>query len=152
MTSIPNSIERKVHMRAPQSKVWRAITTAAEFSKWFGVEMEGEFEPGAHLQMITTIEGYAGMKFWVTVERMEPETLFSWRWHPGAVDPNVDYSEEPTTLVEFHLQSGDGGTWVTVVETGFDQIPLSRRAAVYKDNVGGWEYQMKSLSRYVGKI
>jgi len=153
VTTDLSRIEKRIHLRAPQAKVWRAITSGKEFSKWFGVEMEGEgeFAPGAQIWMVTTMEGYAGMRFWVTVEKMEPERLFSWRWHPGAVDPNVDYSKEPTTLVEFHLEAGDGGTWVTVMETGFDQIPLERRAAVYKDNQGGWEYQMKSLTSYVGE-
>jgi len=144
-----SSIEKKIFLGAPRSRVWRALTSIDEFSRWFGVESTGIFQPGARVQMTSTIEGHAGMSFHVTVDRMEPEHTFSWRWHPGAVNPDVDYSVEPTTLVEFHLAEVEGGTLVTVHESGFDQISLERRAAVYKDNEGGWEYQMKSLERYV---
>jgi uncharacterized protein YndB with AHSA1/START domain len=117
-----DKIEKKTMIRAPRERVWRALTSAQEFSKWFGVEMTGEFAPGARLQMKTTHVDYAGIEFNVTVERMQPQTLFSWRWHPGMPDPDVDYSKEPTTLVVFELQDIEGGTLVTVLESCFSQI------------------------------
>lgn len=150
VTSDLSRIEKKILLRAPRSRVWRAITSPNEFSKWFGVEFSGQFASGADLRMTSTAAGYAGVEFTVHVEQVAPEHTFSWRWHPGMVDPNIDYSKEPSTLVVFRLEDAPGGTMVTVIETGFDEISLTRRAAVYKDNEGGWEYQLKSLERYVG--
>jgi uncharacterized protein YndB with AHSA1/START domain len=129
--------------------VWRALTDLAEFSKWFGVSAEGRFVPGARLKMTVSMEAYAGMVFYLTVEKLEPMEWFSWRWHPGAVHPGVDYSKEPTTLVEFRLRDESGGTRVTVVESGFDAISLARRAKVFEENTAGWEYQMALLEKYV---
>src|SRR5690349_12309180 len=101
-------IERSTLIHAPREKVWRALTDLAEFSKWFGVSAEGQFVPRARIKMTITIEGYAGMVFYLTVEKMEPMDLFSWRWHPGAVEKGLDYSKEPMTLVEIRLRD-DGG-------------------------------------------
>jgi uncharacterized protein YndB with AHSA1/START domain len=144
-------IEKRILLRAPRDRVWRAIANVDEFSKWFGVKSVGVFEPGARVQMTSTQPGYEGIEFYVVIERMEPGRLLSWRWHPGAKDPAFDYSQEPTTLVEFRLEDAEDGTRVTVVETGFDQLTLSRRAAVYRDNDRGWDFQAKSLDRYVGQ-
>ena len=144
-----SKIERSVFIQAPRARVWRALTDLAEFSKWFGVSAEGRFVPGARLMMTVTIEGYAGMVFYLTVEKMEPMELFSWRWHPGSVEPGIDYSKEPTTLVEFRFRDEAGGTRVTVVESGFEAISLARRAKVFEENTGGWEYQMAALEKYV---
>jgi uncharacterized protein YndB with AHSA1/START domain len=146
-----SKIERSVLIQAPRAKVWRALTDLTEFSQWFGVKAEGRFAPGARLEMTVTIKGYEGMVFGLTVEKMEPMELFSWRWHPGAVHPDVDYSKEPMTLVEFRLRDEDGGTRVTVLESGFDAISLARRAKVFEENTGGWDYQMASLESYVRK-
>jgi len=142
-------IEKSILIRAPRSRVWRAITDTREFSQWFGVEMAGAFKPGARLQMTTTHEEYKGIVFHVTVEQMEPEHTFSWRWHPGAVEPDLDYEKEPMTLVEFKLEEAHGGTMVRIVESGFDQLSLERRTKAYKDNSEGWDAQMKSLEQYV---
>jgi uncharacterized protein YndB with AHSA1/START domain len=144
-------IFKEIVVRAPRARVWRAMTTPEEFAKWFGVEMEGAFAPGNRVKMTSVLEGYEGEVVWVTIERMEPETLFSWRWHPGMVLPDVDYSKEPMTLVTFRLEDVEGVTRVTVEETGFDAISLARRARVYKENEDGWEYQMRSLARHVGE-
>jgi uncharacterized protein YndB with AHSA1/START domain len=144
-------IEKQILIRAPRGRVWRAITSEKEFSEWFGVQITGEFAPGARCRMTTTHKDHAGIVFYVTIEKMEPERLFSWRWHPGMPDPGVDYSKEPTTLVVFELNEVEGGTLVTVLESGFDQISLTRRAGVFQDNTKGWELQLASLERYAGQ-
>jgi uncharacterized protein YndB with AHSA1/START domain len=142
-------IEREIVLRAPRARVWRALTDAREFGKWFGVDMKDAFVVGARAlgQMVTP--GYEHVTFEVQVERMEPERLFSWRWHPFAVDPKMDYSSEPTTLVVFELQDVPEGTRVTVTESGFDQIPVARRAEAFRMNSKGWDGQLKNVARYV---
>jgi uncharacterized protein YndB with AHSA1/START domain len=149
MTSQLTSIEKQTFLRAPRSRVWRALTDAQEFGKWFGVKIAGSFGPGARVEMTGTIAECSGMVFSITIERIEPETKFSWRWHPGMPRPEVDYSQEPTTLVEFELIEREGGTVLKVVESGFDQITLARRAAVFGENEQGWEYQLASIAKYV---
>ena len=144
-----SQIEKKIVLRAPRERVWRALTNIDEFSKWFGVETAGTFAPGARLEMKTTNEGYEGILFFVMVERMEPPQTFSWRWHPGMPEPGVDYSQEPMTEVVFELTEVAGGTELTVVESGFDRIALSRRARAFADNDKGWEYQLLSIGRFL---
>ncbi|MBZ5617550.1 MAG: SRPBCC family protein [Acidobacteriia bacterium] len=145
-----SKIEKQILLRAPRERVWRAITNIGEFSKWFGVDTAGVFEPGARLQMTSTHEGHKGIEFFVIIEQMEPMRLFSWRWHPGAPQPGVDYSTEPTTLVQFQLEDAEHGTLLTVIESGFDRLSLGRRAKVFAENEAGWEFELKSLDRYVG--
>jgi uncharacterized protein YndB with AHSA1/START domain len=145
-----SKIERKTVIRAPRERVWRAITEVAEFSKWFRVETAGPFQSGARVKMISTHESCMGLEFWITIEQIEPGRLFSWRWHPGMPEEGIDYSVEPMTLVEFRLEDAPGGTLVTVTETGFDQISLARRARIFEENDKGWEFQMHSLTGYVG--
>lgn len=142
-------IERKIVLRAPRERVWRAITDIAEFSKWFSVEAEGTFQPGARLRMTSTHEGHQGVVFYVNVDRMDAPHTFSWHWHPGAPQPGEDRSGEPPTVVTFRLAEVEGGTEVTVVESGFDQISLIRRAKVFGQNTEGWKIQMASLERYI---
>jgi len=144
-------IEKPIFLRAPRARCWRALTDVQEFCKWFGVKIDGVFEPGARLRMVATQPGYEGMTVDFVIQQMEPERLFSWRWHPGAPDAATDYSKEPTTLVEFHLEDAEGGTLLTVRETGFDEISLARRARVYKQNNDGWAEQLESIHRYVGE-
>jgi uncharacterized protein YndB with AHSA1/START domain len=146
-----NRIERKIVIRAPRARVWRALTTGSEFSKWFHVEMDGEFTPGAQIRMTSTYPQCAGQSFYLYVEQMTPERKFSWKWHPGMSRPGLDYSKEPMTTVEFRLEDVDGGTLLTVEESGFDRIPLSRRAGVFSENTEGWRIQMESLEEYAGK-
>jgi uncharacterized protein YndB with AHSA1/START domain len=142
-------IEKSIVLRASRSRVWRAITTAEEFGAWFRVNLEGVFVEGATVRGRITHPGYEHVTVQLQVERIEPERYFSYRWHPNAIDPAVDLSGEPTTLVEFMLEDSDGGTAVTIVESGFDRIPLARRAEAFRMNDGGWAGQIKNLERYV---
>jgi len=144
-----DKIEKKIVLRAPPSRVWRAIADAKEFGSWFGVELEGSFAPGARVQGRITVPGYEHVTMEITIERIEPERLLSYRWHPYAIDPNVDYSGEPTTLVEFRLEEVSGGTELTVTESGFDRIPAARRAEAFRMNEQGWAEQLKRIERYV---
>ena len=145
-----STIQRHTVIRAPRERVWKALTTLAEFGKWFGVEAEGEFATGPRLRMVSTNDNCRGLVFYVTVAEMRPPALFSWRWHPGSAQPDPNDATAPTTLVVFRLEEVASGTMVTVTETGFDRISLERRAAVYQENSAGWEYQMGALERYVG--
>ena len=144
-------IERQIQLHAPPSRVWRALTDPVEFGSWFGVKVEGTFVPGARVRGTITHAGYEHLKWEITVVRMEPGLVFSWRWHPYAVDPNVDYSNEPTTLVVFDLDENTGGTRLTLVESGFDRIPEARRAEAYRMNGSGWTQQMKAIEAHVAK-
>ena len=149
--SATDRIEKKVLLRAPRSRVWRALTDAREFGQWFGVDLAESFSPGARVagKISAMHKGYEGLPFEMTIERMEPERLFSYRWHPNAHDPQMDYSGEPTTLVVFQLEETQNGTLLTVVESGFDGIPLARRAEAFRNNDQGWAQQMKSIERHV---
>ena len=129
--------------------MWRALTNPVEFGTWFGVKVEGTFAPGARVRGAITHKGYEHVTWDITIERMEPERVFSWRWHPHAVEAGVDYSTEPTTLVVFELEDAAGGTMLTVVESGFDQVPLARRAQAYRMNGEGWTYQLQAIEGYV---
>lgn len=149
MPSTTDRIEKKILLRAPLARVWRALTDAEEFGTWFRVKLQGSFAPSARLVGHITYPGYEHLKMELTVEKMEPERLFSYRWHPYAVDPAVDYSAEPTTLVEFHLTPTEEGTLLTVIESGFDRIPLERRAEAYRMNEGGWAEQLTNIERHV---
>jgi uncharacterized protein YndB with AHSA1/START domain len=148
-TPSTDRIEKKILLRAQRSRVWRALTDAREFGQWFGVEMQGSFAVGERLLGKITTPGYAHLTMEVTVERMDEERLFSYRWHPYAIDPKVDYASEPTTLVELRLEEVPGGTELTVVESGFDAIPAARRAEAYRMNEGGWAAQMENVRRHV---
>jgi uncharacterized protein YndB with AHSA1/START domain len=142
-------IEKKVVIRAPRSRVWRAITTAAEFGAWFRMDLEGEFAEGRTIRGRITHPGYEHLTVEMLVERIEPERHFSYRWHPYAIDTAVDYSSEPTTLVEFNLEEAEGDTAVTIVESGFDRIPLARREEAFRMNDRGWAGQIRNLEQYV---
>jgi uncharacterized protein YndB with AHSA1/START domain len=142
-------IEKTLVLRAPRSRVWRAVANSEEFGTWFGVKLQGRFAPGARVQGQVTIPGYEHVTMDVTIEQVDPERLFSYRWHPAAIDPGVDYSGEPTTLVEFHLEEVAGGTRLTVIESGFDRIPLARRAKAFEENEGGWAAQLENIARHV---
>jgi uncharacterized protein YndB with AHSA1/START domain len=143
-------IEKRVLLRSPVSRVWRALTNAEEFGRWFGVRLEGPFLAGSHVRGQVTVAGYEHVTLDITIERLEPERYFSWRWHPYAVEPSVDYSGEPTTLVAFTLEEAGGGTRLTVIESGFDAVPLARRAKAFEMNEGGWTQQLRNVERHVG--
>jgi len=146
-----STVERSTLIRAPRSRVWQTLTNIKEFSKWFGVEAEGEFAPGARMRMISTHDSYKGQEFFVDVVKMDAPETFSWRWHPGSKQPGEDNSSEPATLVEFRLTEVEGGTLVTIVESGFDRLSLARRTRVFEENDKGWEFQLASLTRYAGQ-
>ena len=150
MNTPTDFIERKILLKAPRSRVWRALSNAEEFGNWFGVKLEGKaFEPGERVQGQVTHPGYEHLVFEVRVERVEPERLLSWRWHPAPVEPGADYSKEPTTLVTFELQEVAGGTLLSVVESGFDEIPPGRRQDAFRINSEGWEGQMQNIEKHV---
>jgi uncharacterized protein YndB with AHSA1/START domain len=144
-------IEKKIVLRAPRSRVWRALADSQAFGDWFGMKLSGPFAPGARLQGQPTHKGYEHVTLEIAIEQMEPERLFSWRWHPHAIDSKTDYSKEPTTLVVFELADTADGTLLTVVESGFDGIPLTRRMEAYRGNEQGWSQQMKAIESYVGQ-
>jgi uncharacterized protein YndB with AHSA1/START domain len=143
-------IERSILLKAPRPRVWRALSNAEEFGSWFGVVLEGKtFTAGQRVQGQVTYPGYEHLVWNVVIERVEPERLLSWRWHPAAVDASVDYSKEPTTLVVFELTDAEGGTLLSVVESGFDSVPPSRRLDAFRMNSGGWDIQMQNIERHV---
>lgn len=143
-------IEKTIEIKAPVSRVWRALTDHREFGQWFRVKLETPFAPGNTTRGKMQIPGFEHVVFEAVIQKMEPERHFSYTWHPYAVDPDVDYSEEPPTLVEFTLQAIPSGTLLTVVESGFDKIRAGRRPEALRMNTGGWEAQMQNIARHVG--
>jgi uncharacterized protein YndB with AHSA1/START domain len=144
-----DQIRKSIVVRANRAQVWRALSDPDEFGEWFGVNLNGSFKRDAHLRGKVTHKGYENYPFEITISRIDPEHLLSWRWHPNAVDPKMDYSEEPTTLVSFELEDIPGGTRVTLVESGFDELPESRRLEAYKANEKGWTMQMDAIQRHI---
>jgi uncharacterized protein YndB with AHSA1/START domain len=152
MNTSTDRIERKVLIKATRARVWRAVSDAAEFGDWFGVNFKGKsFVAGKSIQGKITYPGYEHLTMEVLIERVVPERLLSWRWHPAAIDPTVDYSQEPTTLVVFELEEVDGGVMLSVVESGLDKIPLERRPTVLRLNSSGWDSQMENIKKHVAK-
>lgn len=150
MNASTDRIEREILLKAPRARVWRALSNAEEFGRWFGAALKGKtFAAGRRVQGQITYPGYEHLVFDVTIERMEPERLLSMRWHPAAVEPSVDYSKEPTTLVVFELKEVEGGTLLRLVESGFDAIPPARRLEAFRMNCGGWDIQMKNIEKHV---
>jgi len=157
---VTDRIEKQVVLRASRARVWKALTDAKEFGEWFGVRFDGPFVASAPLhgvivptqadaEVAKLQEPYAGRPFDITVDRIEPQRLFSFRWHPYAVEPGSDYSKEPTTLVMFTLEEQPGGIRLTVTESGFDRVPLDRRAKAFAANEGGWEKQMTLIEKHL---
>ncbi|HEX8432484.1 MAG TPA: SRPBCC family protein [Longimicrobium sp.] len=143
-------IEKVVVIRGTRSRVWRAITSAEEFGTWFRMKLDGEFAEGATVHGKVTHPGMEHVcPVEIQVERIEAERYFSYRWHPYPMDPSIDYSAEPTTLVEFTLEDAEGGVAVTISESGFDGIPLSRRGEAFRMNDRGWGGQIRNLTAYV---
>jgi uncharacterized protein YndB with AHSA1/START domain len=146
-----NRIEKKIELKAPVSRVWRALTDYREFGEWFRVKLDGPFVPGKTSTGHITWPGYEHLKWEAVVQDMEPEQYFSYTWHPYAVDPNVDYSTETPTLVEFRLEKTATGTLLMVTESGFEDVPSERRLEAFRKNEGGWEQQMKNIDTYVAE-
>ena len=158
--NVPDRIEKKITLRAPVSRVWRAISDAREFGAWFGVAFDAPFVAGGRVtgkirptevdpEVAKLQAPYEGQAFDFTIDRIEAPRLFSFRWHPFAVEPGVDYSKEPATLVIFELAEVEGGTLLKITESGFDRIPLERRAKAFAANEGGWEHQTRLVQKYV---
>ena len=142
-------IEKEIVLRAPKSRVWRALTDSSEFGQWFRVNLEGPFKVGSVTRGQITHPGYEHVVMEVDVVRMDPQDVFAYRWHPYAIEPGVDYSKEPSTLVEFRLEDAPGGTKLTVTESGFDKIPAHRRDEAFRMNDQGWAGQIKNIQRHV---
>ncbi|HEX6896306.1 MAG TPA: SRPBCC family protein [Bryobacteraceae bacterium] len=153
-------IEKRILLRAPRQRVWRALTDSQEFGQWFGVRFDGPFAANTPIHGVITPsrvdadiakaqKAHEGKAFDIIVDRIEPERLFSFRWHAYAIDPGADVSSEPTTLIEFVLEDAPGGTLLTLTESGFDKIPLDRRAKAFTGNEQGWNMQMKAIEKYV---
>jgi uncharacterized protein YndB with AHSA1/START domain len=144
-------IEKQIELKAPVSRVWRALTDYSEFGEWFRVKLDGPFVPGQVSRGQITYPGYEHLKWEAVVQKMEPELLFSFTWHPYAVDSAVDYSQETPTLVEFRLEKTTNGTLLLLTESGFDKIPGDRRLEAFRRNDGGWTEQMKNIENHVAQ-
>jgi len=144
-----NHIEKRIELKAPVSRVWRALTDYREFGEWFRVKLNGPFVPGQVSRGQITYPGYEHVQWEAVVQKMEPERLFSFTWHPYSVDPKIDYSKETPTLVEFRLEKTTSGTLLLLTESGFDNIPRDRRIEAFRMNDGGWTEQMKNIENYV---
>jgi uncharacterized protein YndB with AHSA1/START domain len=142
-------IEKQIELKAPVSRVWRALTDSREFGEWFRVNIEVPFVPGQPAQGQILHPGYEHVTWRAVIQAMEPERLFSFTWHPYSVDPAMDYSPETPTLVEFRLKPTATGTLLMVTELGFDRIPAHRRLEAFRRNDGGWTQQMKNIEAYV---
>lgn len=154
-------IVKQIVLRAPRNRVWRALSDSSEFGTWFGLKLEGPFVAGKSIRGVlspTKIDeevgraqkSHEGLAFEIVIDQIQPERLFSFRWHPFAVDPAVDYSAEPMTLVSFELEEAGEGTRLTVTESGFDQIPIERRQKAFTANDGGWTMMVRVIAKYVG--
>jgi uncharacterized protein YndB with AHSA1/START domain len=157
-----DSIVKTTVLKAPRDRVWRAVSDSQQYGAWFGARFDGAFTAGAKLtativptkadaDVAKSQEPYRGRTFTFEVERVEPPRLISFRWHPAAVDPTLDYANEPTTLIVFELEEVDGGTKLTITESGFDKIPLARRAEAFKMNEGGWQAQLMLIEKYLAR-
>jgi len=157
-----DQIRKEILLKAPRERVWQAISDSASFGSWFGVQFEDPFAAGSPItgRIVPTQvdpavaalqEPHRGKRFQIWVETIEPMTRFAFRWHPFAIDPNHDYSSEPMTLVTFEWSDAQGGTLLTITESGFDKIPLARRAQAFKANEGGWTHQATLIEKYLAQ-
>jgi uncharacterized protein YndB with AHSA1/START domain len=142
-------IEKDVEIAAPVSRVWRALVDHREFGRWFGVELESPFVVGRTVRGLVTHPGYEHVVWQARIEAIEPERTFAFSWRPYAIDPDVDYSGEPMTRVEFTLEPTATGTRLRLVESGFPGIPEQRRAEAFRMNDNGWTQQMQNIRRHV---
>jgi uncharacterized protein YndB with AHSA1/START domain len=148
-------IEKRIELKAPIARVWRALTNYQEFGEWFRVKLEGPFVVGQISRGQITYPGYEHVRWEALIEKMEPERLFSFTWpHAKSLDKGAyspDYSNEPRTLVEFRLEKTATGTLLTLIESGFEKIPAERRETAFRGNEGGWSEQMKNIENYVAQ-
>jgi uncharacterized protein YndB with AHSA1/START domain len=148
---MPDRIEKRIELAAPVSRVWRALTDYREFGEWFRVKLDGPFVEGQISRGHITYPGYEHVKWEAVVQKIEPEGLFSFTWHPYAIDPKIDYSKETPTMVEFRLTKTASGTLLVLTESGFDKIPSGRQIEAFRMNDGGWTEQMKNIERHVSR-
>jgi uncharacterized protein YndB with AHSA1/START domain len=146
-----NRIEKRIELKAPPARVWRALTDFREFGAWFGVRLEGPFVAGEAARGQISYPGYEHLRFEAIVQKMVPEQLFSFTWHPYAVDPAIDYSQEAPTLVEFRLQPIPAGTLLVVTESGFEKLPAARLADALRMNDSGWRQQLQNIASHVAR-
>jgi uncharacterized protein YndB with AHSA1/START domain len=151
VAKMDNRIEKRIELKASVSQVWRALTDYREFGEWFRVKLDGPFVAGKISRGRITYPGYEHIKWEAVVQKIEPERLFSFTWHPYAIDPKIDYSKETPTLVEFRLEQTAGGTLLLVTESGFDEIPADRRFDAFRMNDRGWTEQMKNIENHVAQ-
>ena len=147
--SSTDRIEKLVNLDAPRARVWRALTDYTQFNQWFGVSLTTPFSPGAAVSGKLNIRNYDHITLTIWIESMEPESFFSFRWHPYAIEDGVDYNAEPTTLVSFTLEDAGAGTRLAIVESGFDAIPESRRAKAFSMNERGWTGQAENIRNFL---
>jgi uncharacterized protein YndB with AHSA1/START domain len=147
-TTTTDTITKEIRLRATPARVWRALSNAREFGAWFGARLDDELAPGKTARGKIAFKG-TELTIEFHVERMEPERLLAFRWHPYAIDPTVDYTAEPTTLIELRLEPVEDGTLLRVTESGFDRIPLARRAKAFEMNGNGWAQQLENIARHV---
>ena len=148
-TTSTDRIEKVVSLDAPRPRVWRALTDVRQFNAWFGSALRGAFTPGAEVSGNLTFKGYEHVTMTIWIETMETERRFAFRWHPYAIEAGVDYSAEPTTLVTFTLEDAADGTRLTIVESGFDAIPASRRVKAFEMNTAGWDGQARNIAKFL---
>ena len=146
-----NRIEKTIELNAPVSRVWRALTDHHKFGEWFNVKLDRPFVPGKVSNGRITYPGYEHLTFELVTQKIEPERLFAFSWHPYAIDPNVDYSKEPSTLVEFRLESKDKGTVLYLTESGFAALPKDRWFEAFRKNEEGWTEQMQNIEEYLAQ-
>ena len=146
-----DSIEKRIELNAPVARVWRALTDYREFGEWFQVRLEAPFKPGELSRGHITYPGYEHLKWEAVVKEMRPEELFSFTWHPYAIDPAIDYSQEHPTLVEFRLTKTANGTLLVITESGFDKIPSHRQIEALRMNDSGWAAQIENIAQHVSK-
>lgn len=155
-----DQIQKTILLKATRERVWEAISDSSKFGAWFGAQIEGPFVAGTRLQcriaptqvdpeVAKHQEPYAGKSFEIVVETVDPMNRLAFRWHPYEVDPKCDPTKEPMTLVAFDLSDAEGGTLLTITESGFDQIPIDRRAQAFHANEGGWTHQSKLIEKYL---
>ena len=154
MTHATDHIERETLLKAPRAQVWRALSRPSEFGQWFGVAFrDGEIRPGELLQGRVTTPGYDHLLFEAWIEQVEPERRLSFRWHPDAgpagMARSLDPAQDPTTLVSFELSDVAGGTWLRILETGYDSLPPERRLKAYRENSQGWDEQLRNIAAHV---
>src|ERR1700734_1521329 len=148
-TYMADRIEKRIELKAPQSRVWRALTDYREFGEWFRVKLENPFIPGETSRGNITWPGYEHLLWEAVIQKLEPEDYFSFTWHPYAIDPKVDYSKETPTLVEFKLEKTAAGTLLRLTESGFGKIPTHRLADALRMNERGWSEQLQNIERHV---